>query len=323
MKHFSDRLRLSAVLLLFLALLLHPSAALEGARRGLRVCGESVVPSLLPFLTLSGLLNGLGLAEALAGRLSRWTVRLFAAPGCAAGPFLLGLTGGYPVGAAALAALVREGALDPEEAGRLLPVCNNTGPAFLVGAAGLGVFGSGRIGALLYLSHVLSAIGTGLLLSIGKPRTAPSSAPAPIPSRSLGVLLPEAVKSAVRAALNITGFVVFFSVLTALLEQTGLLTAWAGALSLRLGLELRAARALFIGLLELGGGVAALGGVSPTPVNLAICSFVLGFGSLSVHGQTLAVLEGTGIKKTSRLVAGRLLHAALSAAITYLFTLLL
>lgn len=303
-------------LLFLLALLRRPEAALEGARRGLAVCGESIVPALLPFLVLSGLVGALGLADRLAGVLSQPLARLFAAPGCVAAPFLLGLCGGYPVGAASLAGLARDGALTPEEAGRLLPACNNTGPAFLLGAVGLGVFGSGAAGALLYAAHALAALALGLLGSIGRPRILPARLTASPAPRPLSAALPESVRGAVTAALNISGFVVFFSVLTALAEASGLLPQAAGALSARFGLELHAARALLTGLLELGGGVAALQGLAPSPGNLALAAFLLGFGSLSVHCQTLAALEGTEIK-TSRHFAGRLIHGILSAGMVY------
>jgi sporulation integral membrane protein YlbJ len=303
-------------LLFLLALLRSPAAALEGGRRGLAVCAGSIVPALLPFLVLSGLVGALGLADRLAGVLARPLARLFAAPGCVAAPFLLGLCGGYPVGAASLAGLVRDGALTPEEAGRALPFCNNTGPAFLLGAVGLGVFGSGAAGGLLWGSHALAAVLLGLLGSVGHSRNTsvrPSASPAP---RPLSAALPESVRGAVTAALNISGFVVFFSVLTALAEDAGLLLKAAGVLSVGLGLELHAARALLIGLLELGGAVAAMQGLAPTPGNLALAAFLLGFGSLSVHGQTLAALEGTDIK-ASRHFAGRLVHGLLSAGAVY------
>lgn len=303
-------------LLFLLALLRSPRAALEGARQGLAVCGARIIPALLPFLVLSGLVGALGLADGLAGALSRPLARLFAAPGCVAAPFLLGLCGGYPVGAASLAGLVRDGALTAEEAGRLLPVCNNTGPAFLLGAVGLGVFGSGAAGALLYAAHALAALILGLLGSIGKSRRVQEPLTAPPAPRPLSTALPESVRGAVTAALNISGFVVFFSVLTALAEAAGLLPQTAGALSARFGLELHAARALLTGLLELGGGVAAMDGLAPTPGNLALAAFLLGFGSLSVHCQTLAALEGTDIK-TSRHFAGRLIHGVLSAGMVF------
>ena len=77
-----------------------PAAALAGAKRGLAVCAEVIVPSLLPFMIGSGLLMGLGLPQLLARALGGAFERLFALPGAAATALILGLTGGYPVGAA-------------------------------------------------------------------------------------------------------------------------------------------------------------------------------------------------------------------------------
>ena len=94
--------------------------------------------------------------------------RLFgvSGPGCAA--LILGLMAGYPLGAASAAGLVQRGEIKREEGERLLGFCNNSGPAFLLGAAGAGVFGSAKAGILLYISHVLAALTAGFLLSCGR-----------------------------------------------------------------------------------------------------------------------------------------------------------
>lgn len=59
-----------------------------------------------------------------------------------------------------------------------------------------------------------------------------------------------------------------------------------------------------------------MSGLSPTPLNLALASFILGFGGLSVHCQTISVLEGTNMK-CARHFTGRILHGALSALFTF------
>ena len=90
--------------------------------------------------------------------------RLFGLPGDGAAALLAGLLGGYPLGAAATAGLVERGALTPAEGARLLGFANNSGPAFLIGAAGAGVFGSVRAGLALYAAHVLAALSAGLVM---------------------------------------------------------------------------------------------------------------------------------------------------------------
>lgn len=302
---------LAATLTALGALLLCSQAALESARAGLALCAQMIVPSLLPFFILSSLLQQLGLPGILGRWLSPVTQRLFGIGGAGASALLLGVTGGYPLGADAVARLRRSGTLTREQAERALAFCNNSGPAFLVGAAGVGVFHSAGYGLLLYGVHVLSAVIVGMLFA---PRSGgfPPEERAQIAAVSLSQALPEAVRSAVRAVLTVSGFVVTFSVVTGVLDASGLLPALVGTLAARLGLELHFARALCTGVLELGTGIGAMQGLTPTPGNLALAAFLIGWGGVSVHCQTAAVIAGTDIK-SARHTVGRLLHGAISA----------
>ena len=303
----------------FLLLVLLPGDAAEGARRGLSVCGGVIVPSLFPFLAVSGLSTALGLSQRLARLLGPLLSRLGISP-YAAAPMLLGLTGGYPVGASAVAELVRTGTVSPEDGSKMLPWCNNTGPAFLISAAGSAVFGSAKIGAGLYLCHVLAALTLALLSRCEK--SAGAVSPAAAPELSFSQVFPDCIRAAAAATVNICAFVVFFSVLTALLTAVGVFSALSAGIALHLGTELQFAKALLTGLLELGSGIGAMAGLPPTLRNLALASFLIGFGGLSVHCQTLSVLSGTNVK-CARHFIGRILHGALSALYTFLlFTLL-
>ena len=89
------------------ALLLCSQAALESARAGLALCAQMIVPSLLPFFILSSLLQQLGLPGILGRWLSPVTQKLFGIGGAGASALLLGVTGGYPLGADAVARLRR------------------------------------------------------------------------------------------------------------------------------------------------------------------------------------------------------------------------
>ena len=123
-----------------------------------------------------------------------------------------------------MARLRRSGALTREQAERALAICNNYGPAFLVGAAGVGVFHSAGYGLLLYGVHVLSAVIVGMLFAPRSGGFLPEDR-SQIAAVSLSQALPEAVRSAVRAVLTVSGFVVTFSVMTGVLDASGLLPA--------------------------------------------------------------------------------------------------
>ena len=274
-----------------LGLLLARSAeAAQADRDGLALCAGSVIPALFPFLAVSGLLTALdaGASPAL-GPLAR----LLGCSRAGARAFLLGLTGSYPVGARTVAQLYRRGGISRREACRLLLFSNNCGPAFILGVAGLGCFGSLRAGVLLWGVHILAA----LVIALALPRRAaePPERPGSVPARpALVPALIAAVRDAAGTMVYICGFVVFFLVLTRLLTALP-------------GLE----HPLPLGLLELTGGILRLSG---TRGDFVLAAALMGWGGVCVHCQTAAVLEGSGLHMRGYLSA-KAAQAVLSAAL--------
>lgn len=295
------------------ALVLWSGGAMEGARRGLDTCARVLIPSLFPFFIMSALLRHTGAVYALARAASPVMPRLFGVPGAGAAALVVGLAGGYPIGAATAAALVRSGDISREEGERLLAFCNNSGPAFLVGAAGVGVFGSASIGLLLYASHALAALLTGALLRSGAPQ---HISPPPAPGEARGGALTEAVASSVSGMLSVCGYVVAFSALTGAMESAGVFSLLSGELAMHTPLGLHLSRALLAGFLELGSGLSALSGLPASPLALSAASLLASWGGLSVHMQTAAVVASAGLS-LRRHTAGKLISSAMSAALTY------
>ena len=307
---------LAALCALFVLLTASP-AVIRSASEGLRLCGELIVPSLFPFFVVSLLLAKLGFPQLLGRKLSPLTRRLFGVSGPGATALFIGLTGGYPMGAAYLAELTEQGRISPREAERLLGFCNNSGPSFLVGAIGAGVFGSVRAGLLLYAAHALAAVLAGILLRDGGPdfqeEEAPASAP-PFPRA-----LSEAVQGAVPAILSVCAFVLIFTVFAGLLEANGFLTALEARLAALSGLSEQQSRALLLGFWELGGGVGALRGLPLGPTNLALAAALVGWGGVSVHFQSLAPFSALPVRCRLHLPA-RVLSALFGAGLAYGFS---
>lgn len=283
------------------ALVLQPETASAAAVEGLRLCAQVIVPSLFSFFVLSSLAVELGLTGYVSGALGRVMGPLFGVSGAGGAALALGLIGGYPVGARTVAELYQKGQCSNREAERLLTFCNNCGPAFILGAAGAGVFGDGRIGLILWISHVLGAVCVGVLgrLVLGKVRGG-SGKTTPVAARSVGEAFTLSVKSALASMLNICAYVVFFTVMIRLLTQ--------GPLS---GMGLWGRR-LLTGVLEISSGVCALAGEGNLTVRIVMAAFVLGWGGISVHCQTLSFLTGCGLSAGPYLT-GKILHGAFSA----------
>ena len=309
-----NRIALFASLCALFCLIFASADVIGCARSALRLCAELILPSLFPFFVLSILLSKLGLPALLGRLLSPAAARLFGVSGAGVSARFIGLCGGYPMGAAYIAEMYGDGSIGREEAERLLGFCNNSGPAFIVGAVGAGVFGSAAVGLLLYAVHISAAVITGLLLPkkrVSAAAPAPRAKPLPF-----SAALPQAVRQAVSSVLAVCGFVVCFTVLAGLLDARGYFSLLSGTISAALGTELHFSRALLTGILELGSGVGAMRGLSASPANLALAAGMLGWGGISVQFQTMALLCDTEIKSSLHL-AGRTMSAFISAVLAY------
>ena len=262
------------------------------AAKALTLCAGTVIPALFPFMAVTGLLVRLGFWQWLAPYMAGLMAPLFRLPGCAGSALLLGLVGGYPIGARTAAELYASGALTRQETERLLTFCNNSNPVFLISVLGVGVFGSVRTGIWLWLIHVASALVTGLLFrGLGRGRR---SVPPPVSFQapSLPGAFVTSVKDAAMGMVSVCAFVTFFYVLVSPLTRLG------GHLA-----------ATAVGVTEL---------FSLTP--LLTCDrtgFILaagcaGWGGLSVLCQTAAVLDGTDLPLRPCFL-GKLMQGHLSA----------
>ena len=265
-------------------------------QEGLSLCVRSVIPYLFPFMVVTSVLLSLGFGELAAPWLAGLMEPLFRVPGAGSAALLLGLIGGYPIGAQTAAQLYRGGLATREEAERLLAFCNNSNPVFLISVLGVVVFGSVRTGVWLWLIHVLSALLTGLVFR-GTGADARSSRAARRPAfRAVG-LVPAfvgAVRSSVSGMLSVCGFVLFFYVLAHPLA----------ALGGRLG-------PCLVGITELFSLTPLL---TADAFGFVLAAGAAGWGGISVLCQTLAVLEGSGL---------RLLNCLLGKAVQCAFSLLL
>lgn len=201
----------------------------------------------------------------------------------------------------------------------LFGVSGSGAAAFILGAAGAGIFGSAEIGLKLYAAHVLAAAAVGILMRRRGNSKAIMATPPAVPERSFSSALPDAVRASVNTVLTVCGFVVTFTVLTGILDAVGFFPAVIGRAAVLTDQGLHFSRALLTGLLELGSGIGAMEGLAPNAKNLALCAFLIGWGGVSVHFQTAAVIAGTGMK-TARHTAGRLLCGIFSAALMLLFS---
>lgn len=281
-----------------LVLILDAKTAMAAAIEGIELCIKTVIPALFPFFVLSGVLRNT--MQETQMKILKPVGRLCGISDGNLHLLLIGLIGGYPVGAQYISQAYESGRISEQEAKRMLGFCNNAGPAFIFGICAK-QFHSALAGWGLWLIHILSAVIAGILLpQSGQSRRQRS--PTPANGKKLSVF-----EASVKSMAYVCGWVLLFRIVI------GFLRRWV------MWLFPTGIQVLLCGILELTNGCAELYKLDDDTIRFLLCVCMLNFGGLCVGMQTIAV---TSSLKAGWHFPGKLLQAIIGAVICmviYLF----
>lgn len=311
-QRLQDAFVLCGFLLCGAGLLCYSKAVSAAMTQALALCVQVLLPSLFPFFVLSSMFISTGVIQRLSTRLEKPFQWLFGLPGSFGAALLLGAAGGYPVGAKTIATLYQQGQCSKRDAEKALRFCNNAGPAFLISAVGASLLQDPHAGLNLYAVHVLSALIIGFIYRKNTDHVKYHCITADHMRNTATIsLFLRAVTDAFSSFLNVSAFVLIFSVISTMLQQLPLIDSlhclpgggilWYGLLA---------------GFLELTSGVACLtqGGLPPS-ILLPALSFLCGWGGCSVQFQTISLLHDAGLS-CRQYLKSKLLQGILAALIT-------
>ncbi|MDY3917828.1 MAG: hypothetical protein SOZ59_02355 [Candidatus Limivivens sp.] len=294
---------------IFCFLFTHPAHGLAAARYGLTLWFDTLVPTLLPFLMISGFCIQSGLLEQLSFVTEKFPDRLRKlSPG---GTFALiaGFLCGFPTGAKILGDLRRNGRISLPEAQCLLHFCNNASPGFVFTYLiheKLGL--SNQILPILLLIYgiPLFCCGFSLLRALPTVTKECNAKKASSPQITFG-LLDACIYDACITILKLGGYIILFSILTEMLTCLPFFTAKSCA--------------VLTAVLELTSGIDRISDAFEMPWAILAAVPLTVFGGLCTFAQTISVLKGSGLNAGTylRARAGMSLLAFAGTALWLLF----
>ena len=271
--------------LAFLLFLVCSDTAIEYMKKGLKLCVENVVPSLFPFMVISELLVQSGFGNLSGNIIGKPFKLLFGVSKNSACAFILGLLCGFPMGASVLCGMYDQKEIGEAEFSSAMTFCNNPGAAFVINTVGLSFFGSKRLGIILYLSVVSSAILVGFFGKFFKKNKKSLSGERPLcilqNEKSISKLFTSAMIKALTSVLTVCAYVTFFSSLVGCL----------GRIVKSVGASSTISAALF-GFFEISSGVSMASTLGSRALAILLCSATLGWSGLSVHLQIATICHG-------------------------------
>lgn len=303
MKNF--KLYLTIFLFLLLCLIAcSPQKYIEAGLNGLSAWAFNVLPCVLPFMIISRLIIELGEVEKLTKPFSKPFKFLYGTNSSACYVFLMSILAGYPVGSKMTAELYESGKINLTEAYRMSSFCSNSGPMFIIGTVGCLLLKSPAAGAILFASHVLSALINGLFYRKTTAKNQPESgtfATKPQPATFSDVVL-----VAVQGILNVGAIICLFFIIIEALSP--LFSLFPSPLV-----------PLFEGMVELTRGCIDASTLPLYPA-IIICSFLISFGGISTILQSKAMLKKLRMP-TWLFSVQKLTQGIISAVITALLAL--
>ena len=297
---------LSLLLFFMFALMLRRAdIAAHYTKEGLALCARAILPSLFPFMVLAELLVATGAGEWLALPLPSLLGKILglSRAGCCA--VLLGLLCGFPVGARCAIMSYEKGRIGRDECERILACSSIPSAAFLISTIGTTLWKNAKFGITLYISAVLSAILSGILLygmqKQQQENTCPISQSHSVDIRFEAGMFPLAIRNATINTLLICAYVVFFSALAGTIEIV------LGRFSAN-----ETMHAIIESLLELSGGVNAASMISNQKLAKILTGATVGWSGISVHCQMLSLCDGHNISTRPYLIA-KLVQAVICA----------
>ena len=263
----------------FLLLIIGSNTAAKGAAEGITQCVQVIIPSLFPFFFVSCWFNSKLLGAPLP--FLNLLGRLLSLPKGSESVLLMGLLGGYPVGAKTITDAYDSNTISRNTAHILLGYCNNAGPAFIFGICHI-LFSSVWIPWIIWSIQILSAIITGLLL----PKPADSN---PSSNYHNDITLISALHKSISITAIVCGWIILFKAILYSLSQIVFLQPILPFLS---------------GFLELSNGSVMLANTFSMSLRFFLFSTFLCAGGFCVYLQTASAVAtlGTGLYLSGKII---------------------
>ncbi len=279
-------------------ILTQSAVSLHYAFHGFSLWYSKMIPSLLPFMILSGIMIRMNLTEHFAKILHPLLKKLFRCSANMSYGILMGFLCGFPMGAKTTSDLLKKNKITLEQASFLLAFCNNIGPVyfctFIVPLLQLenpfpylaGMYGLPLIYGFILRRTVFKELSVEIHMQNGPAQ----------PPLSLLVAIDEAIKAAIQSILMLCGYMILFNLLNILPHF--LLPNMHGYIA---------------PVLEITGGLSKLGTSLPY---YSLC--LLPFGGLSCIAQTNSMISGTGLS-----IRKYTIHKLILTAMTILYYIVL
>lgn len=300
------------VFLIMLLIIANPAMFSKSTISGLKLFFYSVLPGLFPFMFLTKLLTEMGTVFKVSKYFEKTTNKLFGTPGVSLYCFFMSILSGYPIGAKIIADLYNKNLITEEDAKRMSIFCTTSGPIFVIGAVGVGMLSSFKLGLIIYLSHILSSLICGLAYNVFFKNKTLTQTKIIFQSQKKDNIFSLCLTETINSLFLVGGYITIFYLVTEVFDILKLTTYIYQPFSQilqKINVGFDSFNGLFYGIIEVTHGVKALS--MPNSANIPLITALISFSGVSIIMQSLAFLKQAKIK-THTFIISKCVQAIIS-----------
>ena len=291
---------------ILVCMIINPAKYISKSLEGISAWAFNVLPSVLPFMFFTRVLSSLDTLSKITKPLFFSTTKIFKTPPVSAYIFLMAILSGYPVGTKLVSDQFLQGKITKEDAFKMTSFCSTSGPMFIIGAVGVGMFKNVKIGYILFFSHILGAIINGIFFR-GFRLKNNEKIDFGIKNYTKTDISDIVLDSTLSILCVGTIITIFFLIIETLLP---IFDVFSKPIS-----------ALLQGLVEITKGSKSLSVLGAKKLSTVLCSFVVSFGGISTLIQSITMLSKLHMP-VMLFAVQKMMHGLFSCIITFLLLLI-
>lgn len=298
------------IIFLLINILIHPNYVSSATSLAFDIWKNNLFPFLFPMFVISEVMISLNAIDIFSNLGNNIITKLFKVKKECTFILIMSMLSGFPSSAKYINSMYEKGILNDNDASKILMFTHFSNPLFIIGTISSTFLGNIKLAKLIFLSHYLTNILIGIMFRNYNPIKKENNlssfkySSTKESSKSLGVILGNAIVNSINTLLLILGTISIFLLITTILNST-----------INLG---NTGNAIINGIIEMSQGLKY---VSMLEISLHIKTtlsvMIISFGGLSVHLQVMSILSNTKVKYLPFLLS-RIIHALIAGLIAFL-----
>lgn len=309
-KSMSNISSMLIIIFLLINILIHPNYVSSATSLAFDIWKNNLFPFLFPMFVISEVMISLNAIDIFSNLGNNIITKLFKVKKEGTFILIMSMLSGFPSSAKYINSMYEKGILNDNDASKILMFTHFSNPLFIIGTISSTFLGNIKLAKLIFLSHYLTNILIGIMFRNYNPIKKENNlssfkySSTKESSKSLGVILGNAIVNSINTLLLILGTISIFLLITTILNST-----------IDLG---NTGNAIINGIIEMSQGLKY---VSMLEISLhlktTLSVMIISFGGLSVHLQVMSILSNTKVKYLPFLLS-RIIHALIAGLIAVL-----